>query len=88
MPPTLFPYIWTLPSHVLVTWIYIHTYIHTYTHTFTDPISTQIGLNMEFIKNRVDCNMQSSQNTEIQSYIRLVKHCKQLENSYSLTKTK
>jgi hypothetical protein len=43
-----------------------YIYIHTYTHTFTDPISTQVGLDMEFVKNRVDCIMQSSQNTETQ----------------------
>jgi hypothetical protein len=37
-------------------------------------MSTQVGLDMEFVKNRIDCNMQSSQNTETQSYKKLAKH--------------
>ena len=28
-----------------------HTYIHTYTYTFTDPLSAQVGLNVEYIMN-------------------------------------
>jgi hypothetical protein len=40
--------------------------VHTYTYTFTDPISTQVELDMDFVKNRIDCHMQSSQNTDRQ----------------------
>jgi len=32
--------------------LYIRTYIHTYTYSFKDPLSAQVGLNVEFIMKR------------------------------------
>jgi hypothetical protein len=40
----------------LARYMLVLRYIHIYTYTFINPTSTYVGLDMEFVKSRVDCN--------------------------------
>ena len=45
---------------------------YVYIHTFTDPSFAQVGLNLEFVMERGNSNMQSSQSNKLQNYIKFV----------------